>query len=221
MKSLRYPLAVISVVIGAGAFAASHEAPKTPASAAPAAAPAAPQTPPTRVRGKVEKLDNTVLKVKTREGGTAEIKLPDNFGVIGVTKAKLTDIKPDKFVGIAAKTQKDGTMQALEVVIFPDNMKGFGEGHYPWDLQPESTMTNATVTNAVKNVKGQVLTLKYKDGEKQITVPKNAPIVTFVPAQMGDIKPGAGVFVNATKQADGSLTAPRVAVGLKGTVPPM
>jgi len=226
MKSIRYPLAALCAFGCAAVFAAAHEKPgsaATPATpAAPAATPAAqPQTPPTRVRGKIEKLDGSVLTVKTREGNTTQINLPDNFGVIGVEKAKLSDIKQDKFVGIAAKSKKDGTLEALEVLIFPDNMKGFGEGHYPWDLQPESTMTNATVASTVKDVNGQMLTLKYKDGEKKISVPKKAPIVTFVQADKSAIKPGAGVFINAQKQADGTLTAPRVAVGLKGVQPPM
>jgi hypothetical protein len=224
MKAILYPLALFSALICAAVVEAADDAskpvgaPSTPASGAPAAQP---QTPPTRVRGTVEKLNNDVLTVKTREGSTADIKLADNWGVLGVTKAKLTDIKPDTFVGIAAKQNKDGLLQALEVLIFPENMKGFGEGHYPWDLQPESTMTNATVTNTVKNVKGEVLTLRYKDGEKQITVPKSAPIVTFAPAEKSAVKPGAHVFITAMRQPDGSLGAQRVAVGLNGVKPPM
>lgn len=218
MKSVCYPLALLLTFVGAGAaVAADQAAPQQPQ----ATQPAAPQTPPTRVRGTVQKLDGNVLTVKTREGKTEQINLADNFGVIGVVKAKRSDIANGKFIGTAAKPQPDGTLQALEVVVFPDNMRGFGEGHYPWDLAPESTMTNATVADVVKDVKGEVMTVRYKDGEKKIVVPKKAPIVTLVPADKSAVKKGAHVFITAQKQADGSLAAPRVAVGLKGTVPPM
>ncbi|MFL6623553.1 MAG: hypothetical protein ACJ8KA_07860 [Sulfurifustis sp.] len=210
MKSVRYSLALLLIAVAGIAVAADQPA-----------SPSAPQTPPTRVRGTVQKLDGNMLTVKTREGKTAEIKLADNFGVIGVVKAKRSDIASGKFIGSAAKAQPDGTLQALEVVVFPDNMRGFGEGHYPWDLQPESTMTNATVSDVVKDVKGDVMTVRYKDGEKKIVVPKKAPIVTLVPADKSALKKGAHVFVTAQKQPDGSLGAQRVAVGLKGVVPPM
>ena len=222
MKSIRYLLALSFTFFGASVFAAEAPAGSQPAQPAPSAQPAqAPQTPPLRVRGTVKKLDGNTLTVKTREGSTTDIKLADNFGVIGVVKAKLSDITPGKFIGAAAKTQPDGTLLALEVVVFPDNMRGFGEGHYPWDLQPQSTMTNATVAEAVKDVKGQMLTVKYKDGEKKIVVPKSAPIVTFAPADKSAVKPGAHIFIAAMKQPYGSLAAQRVAVGLKGVKPPM
>jgi hypothetical protein len=110
---------------------------------------------------------------------------------------------------------------AIEVLIFPDNMRGTGEGHYPWHLLPESNMTNATVADVVQAVQGPVVTLRYKDGEKKIRVPPDAPIVTFVPADRGVINPGARVFVTAQRHPDGSLTAMRVAVGLNGLTPPI
>jgi hypothetical protein len=178
------------------------------------------QTPPVRVRGTIEKLDNSVLTVKTRDG-TTDIKLADNFSVNGVAPASLADITPGKFVGIAAVPRGDGPQAALEVLIFPDSMRGTGEGHYPWDLQPESTMTNATVADIVTATKDRVVTLRHKGGEQKISVADGVPIVTFVPSDRSALTPGASVFVITTRQPDGSLTAGRVNVGLKGLVPPM
>lgn len=180
------------------------------------------QTPPpsTRVRGAIETYVHPLLTVKSREGATVNIKLADTFTVSGVVPAKFSDITPGKYVGIAAKGPPDALV-AIEVLIFPDQMRGTGEGHYPWDLLPESNMTNATVAEVVQAVQAPVLTLRYKDGEKKITVPAHAPIVTFVPAERSVIKVGARVFVTAQRQPDGALSAMRIAVGLNGLTPPM
>lgn len=180
------------------------------------------QTPPapTRVRGAIEAYEHPLLAVKSREGPTVNIKLADNFTVSGVVPAKLSDITPGKYVGIAAKGSAE-SLVAIEVLIFPDNMRGTGEGHYPWDLLPESNMTNASVADVVQAVDGPVLTLRYKGGEKKIRVPAGAPIVTFVPTERSELKPGARVFVTAQRQPDGGLIAMRVAVGLNGLTPPM
>jgi hypothetical protein len=179
------------------------------------------QAPPQRLRGSIEAIEAQGLKLKSREGPTINIKLTDNTAVVGVVKASLADVKVDKFVGIATLPQPDGTQRALEVLIFPESARGSNEGHYPWDLQPESMMTNATVAETVERVDGPVLTLKYKDGEKKITVPKEAPVVTFDKADRGDLKAGAHVMVVAAKQPDGSFTANRILVGKDGLVPPM
>jgi hypothetical protein len=117
--------------------------------------------------------------------------------------------------------QPDGSLNAVEVHIFPESMRGTGEGHYPWDLQPQSTMTNANVEQVVSAVDGRTLTLKYKDGEKKITVLANAPIVTYVPGDKSDIKPGAKVFIVAVKQADGTLQGRAWRIGRDGLTPPM
>jgi len=117
--------------------------------------------------------------------------------------------------------QADGGLTAVEVHIFPESMRGTGEGHYPWDLQPKSTMTNANVEQVVSAVEGRTLTLKYKDGEKKITVPANAPIVTYVAGDKSDIKPGAKVFIVAVKQADGTLVGRAWRIGRDGLTPPM
>jgi hypothetical protein len=163
-----------------------------------------------------------MLTVKTRDGADVKIKLADNAPVRTVTKSSLGDIKPNSFVGITAMPQPDGTQKAVEIHIFPEAMRGTGEGHRPWDLMPNSTMTNATVDSQVVVSDGQKLVLKYKDGDKTFIVPSNVTVVTFAPATMSDLKPGAIIFVGgATKESDGTLDAPNVTVGTNGVNPPM
>jgi Domain of unknown function (DUF5666) len=176
---------------------------------------------PSRIRGVVEKVDDQSVTVKSRDGQTLAVKLNPNWGVVAVSKAALADIKQGTFVGVAALRQADGSFKAQEVVVFPEAMRGTGEGHYAWDLTPESTMTNATVDAIVSQVNGPQLTLKYKDGEAKITVPADAPIVTLGPGDKVLLAPGAAVFVPAQRAADGSLSAGRVLVGKDGLVPPM
>jgi hypothetical protein len=174
-----------------------------------------------RVRGTIEKVDGQTLTVKSREGQGLTIKLADNATVSGVVPRTIDDVKPNSFVGIAALPQPGGTLKALEVLIFPDAMRGAGEGHYAWDLLPESNMTNAAVADIVTKTEGRTLTLKYKDGEKTILVPPETPVVTFLPGERSELVPGAKVFISgAQRQPDGTLTAARVAVG-RGITPPM
>ena len=181
----------------------------------------APANPPVRIRGTVEKIDGQTLTVKARSGETMTVKLADNFVVMGVAKASVADIGSGKFIGTTTVGERNGALVALEVHIFPENMRGTGEGHYDWDLRPSSKMTNANVANVVSMGKDRVLTVQYKGGEKKVLVPENAVVVAFTPVDRSELKPGAQVFVNSQRQPDGSLTAPRVNVGLKGQVPPM
>src|SRR5215217_2268325 len=158
------------------------------------------QSPQTvRVRGTVVSLDGNALVVKSRNGETVPIRLTDSWSVSGVVKASLADIKPGTYIGTAAMPQRDGSLRALEVLIFPEAMRGTGEGHRPWDLLPESTMTNATVAETVNKVDGPILNLTYNGGEKKVVVPPEAPIVTFAPADRSDLKPGARVIATVTK----------------------
>ena len=179
------------------------------------------QTPPQRIRGDVVSLDGNVLQVKSRAGEALTVKLADNYAVSAVVKKDLANIVPGTFIGTATLPNADGTLLALEVLIFPEAARGSGEGHYPWDLQPGSMMTNATVFDVVKVDAAHRLTLKYKDGEKVVVVPPGAPIVTFEPGDRAMLVPGAHVMLGATKQPDGTLTATRVNVGKDGLVPPM
>src|SRR6516225_10586002 len=170
------------------------------------------QDKPVRVRGTIERVEGGVYVVKAKSG-ELKITLADNASVSAVVKASLGDVKPGSYVGIASLPQADGTQKALELLIFPEAMRGVGEGHYGWDLQPTSMMTNGNVEQTVTAKEGQTLTVKYKDGEKQIAVPPEAPIVTFVPGERSELKPGAAIFVAAARlQPDGTLQAPRIAV---------
>ena len=174
-----------------------------------------------RVRGTIERIDGSTYVVKTRDGAELKVAVADTPEIAGVVKASLSDIKQGSFVGVTAMPRADGSQSALEVHIFPEAMRGTGEGHYPWDLRPQSTMTNANVEQVVTATDGQTLTLKYKDGEKKIFVPTDTPIVVYVPGDKSDLKPGAKVFIAAIKQRDGTLQARAWRVGRDGVTPPM
>lgn len=174
-----------------------------------------------RVRGKIASIDATTLTVDSREGTPVKITLSPDWKVSSVAKASAADIKPGDYVGVASLPKADGGDGALEVLIFPAAMKGAGEGSYAWDLEPDSSMTNATVADVVTDVAGPTLTLAYEGGEKKISIPDGTPIVTFADATKADLVPGAVVFVPAEKAGDGSLSTGRIVVGTKGVVPPM
>ena len=181
----------------------------------------APANPPVRIRGTVERIDRTNLTVKANNGQSMNVKLAENFAVVGIAKAGLSDVASGKFIGTTTVGERDGALVALEVHIFPENMRGVGEGHYDWDLRPNSKMTNANVATVTSMGKDRVLTVQYKGGEKKVLVPEKAVIVSFTPAERSELKPGSRVFLNAQRQHDGTLTAARVNVGLHGQVPPM
>lgn len=176
---------------------------------------------PVRIRGAIVAVDANSMLVKSREGATLKIALADNLGVNAVVPIALNAVDSGKFIGAAAMKMPDGTMRALEVLVFPEAMRGAGEGHHPWDLQPESTMTNATVAAVVNASSNRELTLTYKGESLKMLVPADVPVVTFEPSDRAMLKPGAHVFLVAQRGADGSLTAARVAVGKDGLVPPM
>jgi len=177
-------------------------------------------TPPARVRGVVEKLENNVMTVKTASGPVS-IKLADTFTVVGVSRAHVADIGEGKYIGTTTLGERNGALAALEVHIFPEAMRGVGEGHYAWDLKPNSKMTNGNVAEVKAMGKDRMLTVKYKGGEQRVSVPANAKIVMFGPAERDELKKGSHIFVVAQRQPDGSLTAARVNVGMHGTIPPM
>jgi hypothetical protein len=180
------------------------------------------ETAPVRVRGTIEGvIDSAAYMVKTRDGAELKVTLAEKPQIAGIVKASLSDIKEGSFVGVTAMPKADGSLSALEVHIFPEAMRGTGEGHYPWDLRPQSTMTNANVEQIAAAVDGRTLTLKYKDEEKKIFVPADAPIVAYVPGDMSDLKPGAKVLIIAAKQPDGTLQGRAWRVGRDGLTPPM
>jgi hypothetical protein len=181
------------------------------------------QPPPVRVRGTVEAVDGPMLTVKSRDGQTTyRVRLTDNASVRGIVKAPLSDIKDNSYIGVTGMPQSDGSQKAVEIHIFPEPMRGTAEGHRPWDLVPNSTMTNATVSQMVKGVQGNEITLKYKEGEKKIVVVPETVIVTYVPGDKSELKPGAKIFIaGANKKDDGTLEAAAVSVGRDGIAPPM
>ncbi len=177
--------------------------------------------PPVRVRGTIERVDGSIYVVKARDGAELKLTLADNPQIAGIVKASLSDIKQGVFVGVTAMPQADGSLSALEVHIFTEAMRGTGEGHYPWDLRPQSTMTNGNVEQIATAVDGRTLTMKYKDGEKKIFIPADTPIVAYVQGDKSDLKPGAKVFIVAAKQPDGTLQGRAWRVGREGVTPPM
>jgi len=190
---------------------------------ATAATASAQATKPVHLRGTIEKVDGNVLTVKARDGSATTVKLADNPRITALTKAQLTDIKEGSFIGVTAMPQPDGTQKAIGLHIFMDAQKGVvPAGFTPWDREPGSTMTNADVATKVTAADGETLTVKYKDGEKKVAVSPSTPVVRFNPGNKDDLKPGAQFFiVAATKQDDGSYTAPAINVGRDGAVPPM
>ena len=177
---------------------------------------------PTRIRGTVEQVDGNTLTIKARSGELMKVKVPDNVVVTAITKASVADIANGKFIGTTTVGQRDGALVAEEIHIFPESMRGTGEGHRDWDLRPESKMTNANVADIKSMGDGKVMTIQYKGGEKKILVTPRTAVVNFEPATRAELKPGAPVFINAAeRQADGTYTAPRVNVGLHGQIPPM
>jgi hypothetical protein len=181
------------------------------------------QQPPTpsRVRGTIEAVAGDVLAVKSRGGEDFELHMAGDMRVVGIVKIPLSDIKVGSFIGATTVPGPDGAQNAVEVHVFPENMRGTGEGSRPYDLRPNSTMTNATVADTVAGNDGHTLTVKYKDGEKKVLVSPETPVVTYVPADKSDLKAGAKVIASMKKRPDGSFETNRVSVGRDGLTPPM
>jgi hypothetical protein len=179
------------------------------------------QPPVQRIRGRIEAINGNMLTIKSREGESLKIAMSDNYAVAAVVPISLDKIQPGSYVGAASMPQADGSLKALEVLVFPEAARGSGEGHYPWDLQPQSMMTNATVAEVAAKPVGRELSLNYKGGNVKVVVPPEAPIVTFEPGDKSLLVAGAGVIIGATKGADGSWSAQRVSVGKNGFMPPM
>ncbi len=200
----------------------------------------APASRPEHVRGDVVALRGDTLEVKSRSGETVELKLAEGARVAVASRADLGSVTAGSFIGTTAVPQGSGALRAVEVHVFPESMRGVGEGHRPWDLQPGSTMTNATVsavrpeggrapstmTNATvegvaKAGAGRRLRLRYPGGEKTVFVPPGTPVVKLEPGDRSHLVAGAHVFAIATRQPGGGLVAERLTVGEGGVVPPM
>ncbi|OIQ69796.1 hypothetical protein GALL_485990 [mine drainage metagenome] len=179
------------------------------------------QTPPmSRLRGTIDAVDGSSVHVTTRADEHVTMKLASDAGCTLIEPISIEAIKPGSFIGTAAVTQTDGTLKALEVQVFPESMRGIGEGHRPWDLGIGSTMTNGTVGD-LKVSDGRLLTLVYKGGEQKVFVPEKVPVITYEPATCEVLKKGAHIIAFVTKGEDGTLTGMRIGVGKDGLVPPM
>src|ERR1700712_3777430 len=179
------------------------------------------QTAPSRVRGAIESVDGDVLSVKSRSGEDVKLRMTGDIRIVGIAKISLSDIKVGSFVGATTVPGPDGSQNAVEVHVFPEDMRGTGEGSRPFDLRPNSTMTNATVAESVAGNDGHTLLIKYKDGEKKVVVSAETSVVTYVPGEKSDLKAGAKVIAFMKQLPDGSYETNRVNVGRDGLTPPM
>ncbi|HXQ83805.1 MAG TPA: hypothetical protein VN769_07025 [Xanthobacteraceae bacterium] len=172
-----------------------------------------------RVRGAIESVDGTSLVIKQGDGSEVTVKLTDNAQVFGVVPATLADVKPGAFIGVGAMPQPDGSQKAIQVMIFAESQRGLGEGFRPWD-RPGTTMTNATVDTTVASVDGQVVMVKYKDGQQKIVIGPDAAIRAYVPGDKSELKSGAHIaIVRADKMPDGTMQTGRINVGRNGVLP--
>ena len=203
-STFRRPLIAAAVVAASTLHAIAQQAPT-----------------PSRVRGTIESVEGDVLTVRSRSGVDVKLHMTSDIRIVGITKITLTDIKVGSFVGTTTVPGPDGVPTAVEVHVFPENMRGTGEGSRPYDLKPNSTMTNATVAESVVSNDGHTLLVKYKDGEKKVLVTPETPVVTYVPADKTDLKAGAKVIAFMKKLPDGSFESNRVSVGRDGLTPPM
>lgn len=178
---------------------------------------------PVFVRGTIVAADPVMLTVKATDGSTVAVMLAPGTKVAALSKIGLDAIKPNSFIGTAAKPGKGGVLEATEVHVFPETMRGLGEGHRPWDQGATSTMTNGNVgsVGTIKHHAGRTLTVDYKGGTQQIVVPANVPIVSFAEGTPAQLVPGAHVFAITQRTPDGKLATNQVAVGIGGVVPPM
>ena len=208
MPAHRYPfvrpLVAVAMVAGSSIYAIAQQPPS-----------------PSRVRGTIEAIDGDTLAVKSRAGEDVKLHMTGDIRIVGITKIALTDIKVGSFIGTTTVPGPDGANNAVEVHVFPEDMRGTGEGSRPYDLKPNSSMTNATVEQSVVGNDGHTLNIKYKDGEKKVLVSPETPVVTYVPADKSDLKPGAKVIAFMKKLPDGSFETNRVSVGRDGLTPPM
>ncbi len=176
---------------------------------------------PSRVRGTIEAVKGDVLEVKSRGGEDFALRMTSDIRIVGIVKIALTDIKVGSFIGTTTVPGEGGMQNAVEVHVFPEDMRGTGEGSRPYDLRPNSSMTNATVHDSVVGNDGHTLLIKYKDGEKKVLVSPETPVVTYVPADRSDLKPGAKIIAFMKKLSDGTFETNRVSVGRDGLTPPM
>jgi hypothetical protein len=203
-STFKRPLIALAMVAASSIYAIAQQSPT-----------------PSRVRGTIEGVDGDVIAVKSRGGEDIKLHMTSDMKILGITKISLADIKVGSFVGATTVPGPDGSQNAVEVHVFPEAMRGTGEGSRPYDLRPNSTMTNATVAESVAANDGKTLLVKYKDGEKKVVVSPETPVVTYVAADKSDLKEGAKIIAFVKKLPDGSFETDRIGVGRDGLTPPM
>jgi len=203
-STLTRPLVIVGMVVASSLYAIAQQPPT-----------------PSRLRGTIEGVAGDELALKLRDGEELKLHMAGDMRVVGIAKSSLSDVKVGSFIGTTTVPGPDGSQNAVEVHVFPESMRGTGEGSRPWDLRPNSTMTNATVAETVAGNDGHTLMVKHKDGEKKVVVNPDTPVVTYVPADKSELKAGAKVIAFVKKLPDGSLETDRVSVGRDGLTPPM
>jgi len=203
-STLTRPLVAVAMVVASALYAIAQQPPT-----------------PSRLRGTIEGVAGDELALKLRDGEELKLRMAGDMRVVGIIKSSLSDVKVGSFIGTTTVPGPDGSQNAVEVHVFPESMRGTGEGSRPWDLRPNSTMTNATVAETVAGNDGHTLMVKHKDGEKKVVVNPDTPVVTYVPADKSELKAGAKVIAFVKKLPDGSLETDRVSVGRDGLTPPM
>ena len=203
-STLTRPLVAVAMVVASSLYAIAQQPPT-----------------PSRLRGTIEGVAGDELAVKLRDGEELKLHMAGDMRVVGIAKSSLSDVKVGSFIGTTTVPGPDGSQNAVEVHVFPESMRGTGEGSRPWDLRPNSTMTNATVAETVAGNDGHTLMVKHKDGEKKVVVNPDTPVVTYVPADKSELKAGAKVIAAMKKLPDGSFETSRVSVGRDGLTPPM
>jgi hypothetical protein len=176
--------------------------------------------PPARIRGTITAVSADALTIKTNGGADLSVALRGDTVIRAITLATVEEIQPGRYIGTTAVPQPDGTLKALEVHVFPPDMAGTGDGHRPWDLTPDSTMTNGVVGELLTS-NGRMITVKYKDGEQRVVIPDGMPVVNIEPGDRSLLVPGTHVMIFAGKGPDGSLTARTISAGRGGVKPPM
>lgn len=174
-----------------------------------------------RVRGTIERVDGNDLLIKSRDGENLKITLGEKSEIIGLTKIGLSDVAPNAFVGVAAVPQSEGAQTALSIHVFPESARGFNEGSRPYDVRPKSTMTNGALADRIKAIDGDVLVIKYKDGERKVIVTPDTSIVRFEPGQRSELQEGAKVVATILQGPGGEKQITRINVGRDGLTPAM
>ncbi len=179
------------------------------------------EAPVSRVRGMIESINGDLLIVKKNDGHNVMMKMTPNAAVTGVEKMAMSDIAPGAYIGVTSVADAQGNQKATEVHLFPNSLRGAGEGTRPWDTAPNSSMTNGGLDKMVESNDGRMLTVKYRGGEKQVVVTPETAVVKLVPGKRSDLQEGARIVAATARTADGALETSRVSVGLNGLTPPM